>query len=264
MQSSHTISHRATSMASPPQSPIHRRASSITSDIYTSCRALQSRLTTNLSQSPLRAFRTPTLLPSPAFTTDQNTLRIKEGKAKPAQIRPQTPARGARKRRRSVSDDESRDSVKEALCNGPSTPKRQRMAPPSIPLGLSLGDFDNLESSPRSPGSRPRNRTIATPSGPSKPSKRKSRPSLSVATVNPATYSSSLVSLIVQKLSLNEESWNGRESGKEDIDGRLRLLLSEAERVRGLRVRREMVIRRGRRERTSLGALDGVWFPSTE
>lgn len=268
VQSSHTLSNsRAISMTSPPQSPIHRRTSSITSDIYTSCRALQSRLSTNLSHSSLRALRTPTLLPSPSFPTDPKNLRAKEGKPEPAQILPQTPPRGARKRRRSVSNDESRDSAEEASRNGPSTPKRQRVAPPSIPLGLSLGDFDKLESSPRSLVSRPLSKAVATPlvrSKPTKPSKRDARPSLSVATINPATYSSSLVSLIVQKLSLNEENWNGRDSGKEDIDERWRQLLAEAERARGLRVRREMVIRRGRRERTSLGVLDGVWFPSKE
>lgn len=250
---------RAQSMTSPPAPPTHRRTSStITSDIYTSCRALQSRLSANLSHSPLQAPHTPTLLPSPVFTAGATAMRAREGKPKPAPERPQTPPRGARKRRRSISDDKGHESIRGETCNGPSTPKRQRLAPPSIPLGLSPGDFDGLERLPKSP-KPPHQSTNAVVVRP-KALKRTARPNLSVATINPYTYPSSLVSLIIQKLSLNEEGLNWVESKKEDIDERWRSLLAESETARGQKVRREMVIRRGRRERRSLGVLDGVWF----
>ena len=86
------------------------------------------------------------------------------------------------------------------------------------------------------------------------PSKKAPRP---IATLSPMTYSSSLVSLIREKLSLGGEGWEGRTEG---IDQRWRVLLAQAEAGRGLKVRREMVIRRGgRRERVGLGALEGVW-----
>ena len=50
------------------------------------------------------------------------------------------------------------------------------------------------------------------------------------------------------------------ESRTGDIDERWRALFADVEAVRGLRVRREMVIRRGgRRERMGLGALEGAW-----
>ena len=258
-QSSHNAHHsRAQSMTSPPPSSRHRRTSStISSDIYTSCRTLQSRLSTSLAPSPLRALRTPTLLPSPAFTTSANPLRSKDRKPSPAQNRPQTPPRGARKRRRSISDDEDRESVEQECCDGPSTPKRQCRAPPSMPLGLSLGDFDDLD---RLPEPRPTLSDGAAIIPFSKPARRNVHPSRDIVTFHPTTYSSSLVSLILKKLSLNEQGRYRPETRTEDIDDRWRSVLAEDETARGLKVRRDMVIRRGRRQRTSLGALDGVWL----
>ena len=258
-QSPHTAHHpRAQSITSPPASLRHRRTSStISSDIYTSCRTLQARLSTNLAPSPLRALRTPTLLPSPAFSTDAKPLRSKERKPSPAQNRPQTPPRGGRKRRRSVSDDEGRDSDEQKRCDAPSTPKRQCRAPPSLPLGLSLVDFDDLERLPKSPPT-PSDGAAIIPL--SKPIRRNVHPTHGVETFHPTTYPSSLVSLILKKLSLNEKGRNRLEIRTEDIDDRWRSVLAEDETARGLKVRREMVIRRGRRQRTSLGALDGVWL----
>ena len=149
-------------------------------------------------------------------------------------------------------------------CAGPSTPKRQRLAPPSIPLGLSPGDFDRLEGlrespvAPTSPAELPLEAKRQNPTP--RNLRRRSRPVLAVTTVNPSTYSSSLVSSIVQKLSLGEEWQTGSQSREETIDERWRQLLAGAEMARGLKIRRDMVIRRGRRERTSLEALERVWF----
>ena len=258
-QSPRTAHHsRAQSMTSPPASLRHRRTSStISSDIYASCRTLQSRLSTTLAPSPLRALHTPILLPSPAFSTGAKPLRLKERKPSPAQNRPQTPPRGVRKRRRSVSDDEGRDSVEKECCDGPSTPKRQCRAPPSLPLGLSLGDFDDLERLPELPPTLSDGAAIIPIS---KPTRRNVYPNHGVVTFHPTTYPSSLVSLILKKLSLNEQGRNRLETRTEDIDDRWRSMLVEDETARGLKVRRDMVIRRGRRQRTSLGALDGVWM----
>ncbi|KAL8796468.1 MAG: hypothetical protein Q9195_001142 [Heterodermia aff. obscurata] len=258
-QSPNNVHHsRAQSMTSPPASLRHRRTSStISSDIYTSCRTLQSRLSTNLAPSPLRALRTPVLLPSPAFSTNAKPLRSKERKPSPPPNGPQTPPRGARKRRRSVSDDEGRDFVEQKRCDGPSTPKRQCRAPPSLPLGLSLGDFDDLERLPEAPPTLPQGAAIIPIS---KPARRNLHPNRGVANFLPTTYSSSLVALILKKLSLNEQGRNRSEIRTEDIDDRWRSVLAEDETARGLRVRRDMVIRRGRRQRTSLGALGGVWL----
>ena len=257
-QPPHTVHHsRAQSMTSPTASLKHRRTSStISSDIYTSCRALQSRLSTTLAPSPLRALRTPTLLPSPAFSADAKPLRSKKVKPSPAQNRPQTPPRGARKRRRSTSDDEGRDSVEQKSCDRPSTPKRQCRAPPSLPLGLSLGDFDDLERLPERPPALSDEAAIIKFS---KPINRSVHSNRGVVTFHPTTYSSSLVSLILKKLSLNEQNRNRPETRTEDIDDHWRSVLAEEEIARGLKVRRDMVIRRGRRQRTSLGVLDGVW-----
>ncbi|CAF9922738.1 MAG: hypothetical protein HETSPECPRED_005135 [Heterodermia speciosa] len=258
-RSPNTVHHsRAQSMTSPPTSSRHRRTSStISSDIYASCRTLQSRLSTSLAPPPLRALRTPVLLPSPAFSADAKPVRSKERKPSPPRNCPQTPPRGARKRRRSISDDERRDSVEQESCDGPSTPKRQCRAPPSLPLGLSLGDFDNLERLPEPPPALSQGAGIIPFL---KPVRRNIHPNRGVVTFRPTTYSSSLVSLILKKLSLNEQGWNGPDTRTEDIDDRWRSVLAEDETARALRVRRDMVIRRGRRQRTSLGALDGVWL----
>lgn len=247
---------RAQSMTSSTASLRHRRTSSTISDIYTSCRTLQSRLTTNLAASPLRALRNPILLPSPAFSTDAKTLRSKKKKPSPAQNRPQTPPRGAQKRRRSISDDEGRDNVEQKCCDGPSTPKRQCRAPPSLPLGLSLGDFDDLGRLPEPPPTLSHGAAIIPFS---KPIRRSVHPNRGVVAFHPTTYSSSLVSLILKKLSLDEQGRTRLETKMEDIDDRWRSVLAEDETARGLKVRRDMVIRRGRKQRTSLGALDGVW-----
>ncbi|TVY83980.1 hypothetical protein LSUE1_G001348 [Lachnellula suecica] len=65
------------------------------------------------------------------------------------------PPRGINKRRRAADDDMSRASVDRENesadedndeAEGPRTPKRQRLAPPVLPLGLERGDFHSLIS----------------------------------------------------------------------------------------------------------------------
>lgn len=61
------------------------------------------------------------------------------------------PPRGANKRRRADDDEMSRedaneeDSDEETQIPGPSTPKRMRLAPEVLPLGLERADFHDLK-----------------------------------------------------------------------------------------------------------------------
>ena len=240
----------------------HRRT--ISSDIYTTCRALQDRLSSNFSHSPLRALCSPTLLPSPAIQATPEKPVVIQPDARPSRppsarqsaLGPESP-RSAKKRRRSINDDEDRDSSSESDGNAPSTPKRQCIAPPSIPLGLLSQDFDGLSRTPvadkalcyRSPD-------ILAPVV--KPSACTNAPCDTYSTtLSPSSYSSSLVALILEKFSLREEVWKDLEPSSGSMDDRWRSLMTAAEMARGRRIRREMVIRRGgKRERKNL---DGLW-----
>lgn len=241
-----------------------RHQRTISSDIYTTCRALQGRLSSNISHSPLRTFCVPTLLPSPTLNTGAKMFHTKSSGPKSssksqhtgsvAQQTLQIPPRGARKRRRSISDHESHDSVRENTDHAPLTPKRQRIAPPSLPLGLVPQDFDNLSCTPATDTvlvNRPSN-SPTTPVA-----KATTHLKAQSTALSPSTYSSALVSLIVEKFSLREKVLGDLQSTTGGLDDRWRSVMAAAEMARSRNVRREMVIRRGgKRERKSL---EGIW-----
>jgi len=268
--SSHVV--EASSASIYPSSSLHsRHQRTISSDIYTTCRTLQGRLSSNILQSPSRTLFAATLLPSPTLHptvepshTKSSGLKSSSKSRHAGSAARQTsrgPPRGAKKRRRSISDDESRDSVSESIDNAPSTPKRQRIAPPSLPLGLVPQDFDNLSRTPATDyilSSRPPN-TPATPFAKAiiHPDAQHCAQTCAQSTaLSPSIYSA-LVSLIMEKFSLHETAWSDLQPTPGDLDDKWRSLMAVAETARGRKLRREMVIRRGgRRERKSL---EGIW-----
>ncbi|XXG99242.1 hypothetical protein Hte_005579 [Hypoxylon texense] len=167
--------------ASPPASPpTSAQHGSTFGNIFNSCRALQSMLTTPAtipSHDSLPAPRDPLPTPPMAHTAlPPLKLRLRSRKAdaggeaiprKKVVKRPAAPPRGINKRRRAVEDDMGRDddidsdleigaahnhhdqSQQEADESSfrPSTPKRARIAPEVIPLGLERNDFHNLHTS---------------------------------------------------------------------------------------------------------------------
>lgn len=157
--------YQASLFASPPLSPQSTTTSTTITNIYSSCRALQSMLTT------------PNQLPSPPTTHSESPVKLRLRARKPdanengaltprrkitKRERPAQAPRGINKRRRAVDDeidrhtfdddnmedDESCGSDDEnASANmpaGPSTPKRQRIAPEALPMGLERSDFHSL------------------------------------------------------------------------------------------------------------------------
>lgn len=113
---------------SPPLSP--PSSSHFSTGIFSTCRALQSLVGVQASSRP----------------TPQPRLR-----SMPTKIEKQRPLRSVNKRRRDSHDKEMRDAAEdqENLFVGRgdecSTPKRQRLAPPSMPLGLERRDFFVLQ-----------------------------------------------------------------------------------------------------------------------
>ncbi|KAI1775285.1 hypothetical protein F4818DRAFT_416190 [Hypoxylon cercidicola] len=164
--------------ASPPASPPTSSHNSTFGNIFNSCRALQSMLTapaTIPSNESLPAPRDPLPTPPMAHTAlPPLKLRLRSRKAdangeaiprKKVVKRPAAPPRGINKRRRAVEDDMGRDDdIDSDLEIGssdnqdqnqdadessfrPSTPKRARIAPEVIPLGLERNDFHSLHTS---------------------------------------------------------------------------------------------------------------------
>ncbi|KAI8628145.1 hypothetical protein F5Y19DRAFT_438320 [Xylariaceae sp. FL1651] len=159
--------------ASPPASPPTNTHSTF-GNIVSSCRALQSMLTApppmSSSESTV-ALLDP--LPTPPMTytpLPQIKMRLRPRKQdangeliprKKVVKRPAAPPRGANKRRRAIDDDmgpnddidsdldisspdaETQDDKEEDAFR-PSTPKRARIAPESMPLGLERSDFHDL------------------------------------------------------------------------------------------------------------------------
>jgi hypothetical protein len=145
--------------ASPPLSPPPSSHSNPAHTLLSTCRALQSMLTTpNQLPSP------PTLhsdIPSSPFKL---RLRARKDESTPGSTVPRKritkrnaqPPRGLNKRRRALDDDMSRDTVDQDLdddseqeqedrTDGPSTPKRMRFGPEVLPLGLERSDFHSLK-----------------------------------------------------------------------------------------------------------------------
>ncbi|KAI9650308.1 hypothetical protein NHQ30_000321 [Ciborinia camelliae] len=170
-QSLSQLSHnRSLLFASPPLSPTPSSSTPTINNIFQSCRALQSMLTT-----PTQLPSPPTLhadIPSsPPITRNSHTrlrLRIPStakkvgpemGDRKRITKRKQREApRGINKRRRATDGDDDDDDMncenpddvledehEDDSLHGPSTPKRRRrIAPEILPLGLERSDFHTL------------------------------------------------------------------------------------------------------------------------
>ncbi|KAI1412140.1 hypothetical protein F5Y13DRAFT_163679 [Hypoxylon sp. FL1857] len=163
--------------ASPPASPPTNSPASALGNIFNSCRALQSMLTASPappSNELVDAHRDPLPTPPMAHTAlPPLKLRLRSRKAdtngeaiprKKVVKRSAAPPRGVNKRRRAVEDDMGRDddidsdleiggsdnkdqaeNTEESTFR-PATPKRARIAPEVIPLGLDRKDFHNLHT----------------------------------------------------------------------------------------------------------------------
>lgn len=167
--------------ASPPLSPSPITPSSThpaISNLYSTCRALQSML----APSP-----PPSQLPSPPTVHAETVAALSSPfklrlRARPSAVpgsaprkitkrAPAAPPRGLNKRRRALADDLSREQLlandedddgdessatasnSSTTIDRPSTPKRMRIAPEVLPLGLDRADFQSLQQ-PRIAGSR--------------------------------------------------------------------------------------------------------------
>ncbi|KAF4464998.1 DNA-binding [Fusarium albosuccineum] len=152
------------SLFSPPASPPTISSHTSFANIMTTCRSLQSLLANpvpivsdsrtmpSLAQQP-----TPPLAHAPPPL--KLRLRPRENRREPAgpkKITKRAPPRGANKRRRAAEDDMDRyvsdsdagsepSSPREPTEHvAPSTPKRTRIAPEQLPLGLERSDFHSV------------------------------------------------------------------------------------------------------------------------
>lgn len=141
-----------------PQPPAHSNPGGI----LASCRALQAILGGPLPTQLPESLPGGELLQNPFDVETLCSPRTKRTRAQSQRrITTTPPPRGANKRRRDVFEDDfdqvmqdswfapSQDS--EQPIDQPSTPKRRRRIPLSMPLGLSAADFDALESQHSSP-----------------------------------------------------------------------------------------------------------------
>ncbi|TAQ83563.1 hypothetical protein B7494_g8111, partial [Chlorociboria aeruginascens] len=143
---------------SPPSSSSSSASASSSShpainNLYSTCRALQSMLTvpsqlpsppTTHADAPSSSFKLR-LRARKNVDSDSLTPRKKITKRAPA------PPRGVNKRRRPIDDEMTRGDTEDPSSdeepepeNRPSTPKRQRLAPEVLPLGLERSDFHTL------------------------------------------------------------------------------------------------------------------------
>jgi hypothetical protein len=164
---------QASPFASPPASPPTFSSQITIGNIMTSCRSLQSLMATP-APNPLTQIPTPPLSHAappmklrlrPRSKSDRHNDEQNVGALGPKKrIVKRAPPRGANKRRRSVDDDMGREdsdfSESEAGASDteadaqqpisspqppmPSTPKRARIAPEQIPLGLERSDFHDM------------------------------------------------------------------------------------------------------------------------
>ncbi|KAI8217961.1 hypothetical protein K4K57_007516 [Colletotrichum sp. SAR 10_99] len=169
---------QAAMFASPPASPPSLSHQSPFGNIFDTCRSLQALLSTPQHHQNHTVTQQPSppshhQLPTPPLAHAPPPLKLRlRSRAKPAadginsehlprkRIAKRAPPRGVNKRRRSSDDDMGREdafmtdsdvdsdleisSQQEQLPSAPSTPKRARIAPEVVPLGLERSDFHTL------------------------------------------------------------------------------------------------------------------------
>ncbi|OTB00028.1 hypothetical protein M426DRAFT_324605 [Hypoxylon sp. CI-4A] len=170
---------QAALFASPPASPPTNSPSSAFGNIFSSCRALQSMLTAppaTPSNDHVDAQRAPLPTPPMAHTALPPPLKLRlrsrkqqdattNGEPLPRRkkvVKRSAAPRGVNKRCRAADDDMGRDDdidsdleidaeasthqEADESTRRPSTPKRARIAPEVIPLGLDRRDYHNLNN----------------------------------------------------------------------------------------------------------------------
>ncbi|KAL6858531.1 hypothetical protein J3F83DRAFT_717671 [Trichoderma novae-zelandiae] len=177
-------------IASPPSSPSTLSAQYSIDNIMNTCRSLQSLISMTASgtdHGALAPAPTLTQLPTPPLAHAPTPMKLRL-RARPAKttdgkgdetpvarkrIARRAPPRGANKRRRADSDDMGRDdddgsgmdseaeldaeaphdmpSLSSSSPQAPSTPKRARISPEQLPLGLERADFHNVHLQEGSP-----------------------------------------------------------------------------------------------------------------
>lgn len=168
--------------ASPPASPPQLSTQTAVGNIFTACRSLQSLMTAPIpiAEEPITPpASSHAQLPTPpmAHAPSPLKLRLRSRKAAADGAAPATgdhgpirkrivkrpaPARGPNKRRRGMDDDMGRDDEEDVESEHeqerdemtvvddtddvprPQTPKRARIAPEVVPLGLERSDFHGL------------------------------------------------------------------------------------------------------------------------
>ncbi|KAI8156877.1 hypothetical protein K4K49_002062 [Colletotrichum sp. SAR 10_70] len=169
---------QAAMFASPPASPPSLSQQGPFGNIFDTCRSLQALLSTPQHHQNHTVTQQPSppshhQLPTPPLAHAPPPLKLRlRSRAKPAadginsehlprkRIAKRAPPRGVNKRRRSSDDDMGREdafmtdsdvdsdleisSQQEQLPSAPSTPKRARIAPEVVPLGLERSDFHTL------------------------------------------------------------------------------------------------------------------------
>ncbi|PNP42950.1 hypothetical protein TGAMA5MH_05697 [Trichoderma gamsii] len=183
-QAAPTTRSHAGRFVSPPSSPTTLSAQYSIDNIMNTCRSLQSLITmtaSNNDHGALAPAPTLTQLPTPplAYAPTPMKLRLRSRGSKSdgngddtpvtrrriAKRTPPAPPRGANKRRRDVDDDLGRSdetdvdaeaeldaeylqmthsSSPTSSPQAPSTPKRARISPEQLPLGLERSDFHDI------------------------------------------------------------------------------------------------------------------------
>lgn len=236
MRSVYTSSN---AMLSPPPSHYHPASSPV--NIFSTCRALQSLITTNLAPphtiskpscaSPSLA--SPIVMHPASRPHTKTPVRTPQpyANANATAPAPQTPPPASRKRRRSELDDEIDSTPAQRQEHpAPSTPKRQRLCPPTLPLGLERADFDALQEQAAA---------IPIPPTPKAFLRRRRQLNARSNEFKTATEAkgedwrssddSALVTLILHKLRLRQSEWDECAlrlgEGKDSIGERFKVLL---------------------------------------
>lgn len=157
---------QAALVASPPASPPALSTQTAFGNIISTCRSLQALIAPPEATSPAPTTQLPTPPMSHAEPPPLKFRLRSRAKAEESgehvmprkRVAKRQPPRGANKRRRGVEDDMGRDDEdaeseaegpgeaeeKEEKEAGPQTPKRARIAPEAMPLGLARGDYHDL------------------------------------------------------------------------------------------------------------------------